>query len=55
MRLVVVGAGGMLGQDVVRISPGAIGYTHAQLDVTDRDAVGEAIRRDDAVRTLRAG
>jgi dTDP-4-dehydrorhamnose reductase len=49
MRLVVVGAGGMLGQDVVRISPGAIGYTHAQLDVTDRDAVGEAIRRDDVV------
>jgi dTDP-4-dehydrorhamnose reductase len=49
MRLVVVGAGGMLGQDVVRISPGAIGYTHAQLDVTDRDAVGAAIRRDDVV------
>ena len=44
-----MGAGGMLGQDVVRISPGAIGYTHAQLDVTDRDAVGEAIRRDDVV------
>jgi|SRR5215213_4794228 dTDP-4-dehydrorhamnose reductase len=49
MRTVVVGAGGMLGQDVARISPGAVGYTHAQLDVTDRDAVGEAIGRDDLV------
>jgi dTDP-4-dehydrorhamnose reductase len=46
MRLVVVGAGGMLGQDVVRAA-NAVGYTRAQLDVTDRDAVGAAIGRDD--------
>jgi dTDP-4-dehydrorhamnose reductase len=39
----------MLGQDVVRIAPEAVGYTHAQLDVTDRDAVGEAIGREDLV------
>lgn len=39
----------MLGQDVVRTTPGGVGYTRAQLDVTDRDAVGEAIRPDDVV------
>jgi dTDP-4-dehydrorhamnose reductase len=49
MRLVVVGAGGMLGQDVVRTAPGAVGYTRAQLDVTDRDAVREAIGAGDLV------
>jgi dTDP-4-dehydrorhamnose reductase len=48
MRTVVVGAGGMLGQDVVRAA-NAVGFTCAQLDVTDRDAVGEAIAADDVV------
>ncbi len=44
----MVGAGGMLGQDVVRAT-GGVGFTHSQLDVTDRDAVGEAIGPDDLV------
>src|SRR4051794_18105471 len=48
MRTVVVGAGGMLGQDVVRAT-GAVGYARAQLDVTDRDAVADAIEPGDVV------
>ena len=48
MRLVVVGAGGMLGQDVVRAA-GAVGYTRSQLDVTDAAAVRGAISPDDVV------
>jgi dTDP-4-dehydrorhamnose reductase len=40
----VVGAGGMLGQDVVRASGGAaVSLTHAELDVTDAAAVREAL------------
>jgi dTDP-4-dehydrorhamnose reductase len=38
----------MLGQDVVRAA-NAVGYSHAQLDVTDRAAVREAIGPDDLV------
>jgi dTDP-4-dehydrorhamnose reductase len=38
----------MLGQDVVRAA-NAVGYSHAQLDVTDRAAVQEAISPDDLV------
>ena len=38
----------MLGQDVVRAA-GAVGYTRAELDVTDRDAVADAIGPDDVV------
>ena len=38
----------MLGQDVVRAA-GAVGYTRAQLDVTDRDAVADAIGPGDVV------
>ena len=49
MRTVVVGAGGMLGQDLLRVAPEAVGFTHAQLDVTDREAVGEAIGPEDLV------
>jgi dTDP-4-dehydrorhamnose reductase len=48
MRLVVVGAGGMLGQDVVR-SASAMGYARAQLDVTDRDAVRAIVGPEDVV------
>src|SRR3954452_11393465 len=48
MRTVVVGAGGMLGQDVARAA-GAVGYSRAQLDVTDRGAVAEAIGSGDVV------
>jgi dTDP-4-dehydrorhamnose reductase len=38
----------MLGQDVVRVTD-AMSYSRAQLDVTDRAAVREAISRDDLV------
>ena len=48
MRTVVVGAGGMLGQDVVRVA-NAVGYSRAELDVTDAAAVREAIGSDDLV------
>jgi dTDP-4-dehydrorhamnose reductase len=41
----VVGAGGMLGHDVVRAAgERAVALTHAELDVTDRDAVRDALR-----------
>jgi dTDP-4-dehydrorhamnose reductase len=40
----VVGAGGMLGQDVVRAAgEGTVALTHADLDVTDRAAVRDAL------------
>ena len=43
MRLLVTGAGGQLGNDVVAAARAAgddvLGLTHGQLDVTDRDAV----------------
>jgi dTDP-4-dehydrorhamnose reductase len=46
----VTGAGGMLGQDLMRIAgPDAVGLTRADLDVTDRDAVHAVIGPDDAV------
>ncbi len=50
MRLVVTGAGGMLGQDVMRVAGAeAVGLARADLDVTDREAVGAAIGPDDLV------
>ena len=50
MPIYVVGAGGMLGQDVMRAAgAGATGFTHAELDVTDAAAVSEALRDADAV------
>jgi len=45
MRTVVVGAGGMLGQDVAA----DVALTRAQLDVTDREAVRAALGPDDLV------
>jgi dTDP-4-dehydrorhamnose reductase len=45
MRTVVVGAGGMLGQEIEADAS----FTRAQLDVTDRDAVRAAIGPDDVV------
>jgi dTDP-4-dehydrorhamnose reductase len=44
----VTGAGGMLGQDVVRLS-GGVALSRAELDVTDRAAVRDAITPDDVV------
>jgi dTDP-4-dehydrorhamnose reductase len=45
MRLVVVGAGGMLGQEIEADAA----FTRAQLDVSDRDAVRDALSADDLV------
>jgi dTDP-4-dehydrorhamnose reductase len=46
MRLLVTGAGGMLGQDVVRAAAGhdVAAVTRAELDVTDYDAVVAAVQ-----------
>ena len=44
----MVGAAGMLGQDLVPAAD-AIGLSRAELDVTDRGAVREAISKDDLV------
>jgi dTDP-4-dehydrorhamnose reductase len=55
MRLLVTGAAGMLGQDVVRAAEGAghdvAAMSRAALDITDPDAVGRAVaeHRPDAV------
>jgi dTDP-4-dehydrorhamnose reductase len=48
VRTIVTGAGGMLGQDVVRLS-GGVALARAELDVTDRAAVGDAIGPGDLV------
>ena len=45
----MTGAGGMLGQDVVREQPDALALTRADLDVTDAEAVRAAIGREDTV------
>ena len=51
MRLLVTGAGGMLGRDVMRVAPGAVGLTRAELDVTNASAVARAVEevRPDAI------
>jgi dTDP-4-dehydrorhamnose reductase len=51
VRLLVTGARGMLGQDVLAAAPDALGVTHADMDVTDPDSVRTAVRdaRPDAV------
>ena len=50
MRIVVTGAGGMLGSDVVRVGRRAnhdmVPLRRADLDVTDRDAVARRLRAD---------
>jgi dTDP-4-dehydrorhamnose reductase len=48
VRTIVTGAGGMLGQDVARVS-GGLALPRAELDVTDAAAVREAIGPDDMV------
>ena len=50
MTIHVVGAGGMLGQDVVRAAGGdAIALGHGDLDVTDESAVRDALAGADLV------
>ena len=50
MRLLVCGAGGMLGGDVLRAAEAAghehVGLTRAELDITDASAVASAVRRE---------
>jgi dTDP-4-dehydrorhamnose reductase len=41
--IAIVGAGGMLGHDLVRELPDALALTRAELDVTDDEAVREAL------------
>jgi dTDP-4-dehydrorhamnose reductase len=47
VRTLVVGAAGMLGQDLTRL--GVAGLSRSQLDVTDRRAVRDALSKDDVV------
>jgi len=51
MRLLVTGAGGMLGSDVVRAGDQVTALSRAELDITDEGAVDHAVRaaRPDAV------
>jgi dTDP-4-dehydrorhamnose reductase len=48
VRTIVTGAGGMLGQDVARLS-GGVALARAELDVTDRARVRDAIGPGDLV------
>ena len=46
----MTGAGGMLGQDVMRVvGDGAVGLSHGELDVTDASAVREVLEGADVV------
>jgi dTDP-4-dehydrorhamnose reductase len=51
MRLLVTGAGGMLGRELCALAPDAVGYARAELDITDAAAVEAAVAdcRPDAV------
>src|SRR3954447_127374 len=44
VRLLVTGAGGMLGRDVMAAADDAVGFTRSELDVTDPPAVDQAFR-----------
>jgi len=48
MRLLVTGAGGQLGADLVHVARGhdVVGPTRAELDVTDPAAVEKAVKED---------
>ena len=45
MRVLITGAGGQLGRDLLQLLPGddAVGLTHRELDIADLDAVTEAV------------
>ncbi|MFE7721668.1 dTDP-4-dehydrorhamnose reductase [Nocardia rhizosphaerihabitans] len=42
-RLIVTGARGLLGREILRLAPDAAGYGRAELDITDRAAVDAVI------------
>ncbi|WP_067848676.1 dTDP-4-dehydrorhamnose reductase [Nocardia lijiangensis] len=48
-RLVVTGASGQVGRELLRLAPSARGYRRADLDITDADAVRAVIASGDVV------
>ncbi|WP_268240889.1 dTDP-4-dehydrorhamnose reductase [Nocardia camponoti] len=48
-RLLVTGAGGLLGREIMRLAPHAVALTRADLDITDRGAVDALVRPGDVV------
>ncbi|MEU2253185.1 dTDP-4-dehydrorhamnose reductase [Nocardia xishanensis] len=48
-RLVVIGAAGQVGRELLRLAPNARGYRRADLDITDADAVRAVIAPGDVV------
>ncbi|MFD5174441.1 dTDP-4-dehydrorhamnose reductase [Nocardia sp. NPDC058379] len=43
-RLIVTGARGLLGREILRLAPASSGYGRAELDITDRAAVDAVLR-----------
>ncbi len=43
-RLIVTGARGLLGREILRLAPDSAGYGRAELDITDRAAVDAVLR-----------
>ncbi|QXN90420.1 dTDP-4-dehydrorhamnose reductase [Nocardia iowensis] len=48
-RLVVTGAGGQLGRELIRLAPGARALGHRDLDITDKAAVAAVLEPGDVV------
>ncbi|MGW5313485.1 dTDP-4-dehydrorhamnose reductase [Nocardia thailandica] len=48
-RLLVTGAHGLLGREILRLAPTAIGFGRAELDITDRAAARALLRAGDVV------
>jgi dTDP-4-dehydrorhamnose reductase len=45
MRALVLGAGGQLGSELVRLIPGAVGFTREELSINDPDGIDRACRQ----------
>ncbi len=45
IKTLIFGAGGMLGSDLQTVFPEAISFTHAEMDISDRDAVFSCIEK----------